>query len=149
MTMWLSVLPRHPIIAAREMKAEARDVYMPHIRSATARRRYRFGSYTAVLLDQIESVGAVEYLYIFAVRRDGDDLPCLFVASEASEMPEELGGRSHFLGVFDASGHYNLGASDEWANMEHFASKALSIVIARLNITEEPRVIPSDGPQTP
>lgn len=145
--MWPSLLPRHPIVAAREMKTEARDVYMPHIRSAVARRRYRLGSYTAVLLDQIESVGAVEYLYIVAVRRDGDDLPCLFVTSETSEMPEGLGGRPHFLGMFDASGHSNLGASDEWADMEHFASRALSIVIARLNITEEPRVIPSDEPQ--
>jgi len=110
-------------------------VYMPRISSATPLRRYRLGTYRAVLLGDIESVGGVKYLYILAVVADGALEPLLYVASEVNALAD-VGGGSHFLGVFDERGHSNGGAANEWADPELFAQKALSIALERLDLSE-------------
>jgi len=112
-------------------------VYMPRISSATPLRRYRLGTCRAVLLGDIESVGAVAYLYIMAVVADGAPEPLLYVASEVNALADAAGG-SHFLGVFDERGHGNGGASNEWADLDLFAQKALSIALERLDLSELP-----------
>ncbi len=115
-------------------------MYMPRISSATPLRRYRLGTYRAVLLGDIESVGAVAYLYILyilAVVADGAPEPLLYVASEVNALADADGG-SHFLGVFDERGHGNGGASNEWADPDLFAQKALSIALERLDLSEPP-----------
>jgi hypothetical protein len=76
---------------------------------------------------------------------------CLYVTSE--RLPGTLGttldslarlagdgsGGSHCLCVFDDRGHYNLGYSDEWADLERFTGTALTIAAKRLSVTESPQ----------
>ena len=50
-------------------------------------------------------------------------------------------GKGVFLGVFDESGHSNLGSSNEYAILEKFETKALSIMRDRLNLTDGVQVI--------
>jgi hypothetical protein len=81
--------------------------------------------------------GGVKYLYTLAVHPKGQDAAVLYVASEVNKMydptapPEERSG-SHFLGVFPGQGHINMGASDEWADVEKFEARATAVAKERL-----------------
>ena len=101
--------------------------YSPVIGSARKVREYRIGKYTAELLTDIESTGFIEYTHILSVYGD-DGNPVYFMASEVNSMAQVSGSGSHFLGVFDESGHGNLGSSDNWADIEKFTTQAVKIV---------------------
>lgn len=115
----------------------------PLIRGAKAVERYRLGSYLAVLFAEIESVGAMEYLFILALLEEGAPEPRLFITSEVNAMAGVFGGGSHFLGLFDQTGHANMGASDEWAERERFTTKALALAAERLGVADPPERLPS------
>lgn len=108
--------------------------YIPAIKSATPVAEFEIAGHTAVLFDDIVSAGSIQYLYILAVYTPNDE-PCLFIASEVNRMQQRLGGASHFLGLFPGDGHLNLGDSDEWADRDLFAKKALAI--AEEHLTRE------------
>lgn len=110
--------------------------YIPMIASANSRTHYTLGKYTAILFDKIRSAGAVEYKFVLAVFDEQTKSPCLFVASEVNSTVKEFGGGSHFLGVFPGHGHENMGASDDWADIDKFTIRALAVVQERLKITE-------------
>lgn len=109
--------------------------YAPVIGDATPVKRIPLatGKHTAVLLDNIESKGSVEYRFILAVFDDETREPCLFVASEVNAMAEKLQGSSHFLGLFPGDGHANLGSSDDWADIGKFEEAAVELAIQHLN----------------
>ncbi len=107
--------------------------YAPLIASAQPVRGYELGEYRAVLLGDVESAGMVRYAHILAVY-DPTGEPCLYVAAEVNGLAASLGGGSHFLGVFPGDAHLNLGASDEWADRERFARKALEVAKQHLGI---------------
>ena len=98
----------------------------------------------AVLCGNIKSAGAIQYLCLLVVYDRATEKPIYIVASEANAMRDALGGGSHYLGVFDGNGHANLGDSDDWADPEKFAARALAIAARHLGLT---RVTPTDdGP---
>jgi hypothetical protein len=101
--------------------------YVPFIKSAKPRKRFRIGNHSAALWVDIESAGNVKYKYILAVF-DEKGQPCYFVASEVNQMANIMGKGSHFLGLFPGDGHTNCGASDEWSDEVKFTEVALRIV---------------------
>jgi len=111
--------------------------YMPAITAAEPVAQYSVAGLNAVLLDNIRSAGAIGYRFILVVYAATGE-PCLFVASEVNAMAAELGGGSHFLGVFPGDSHENHGSSDDWANRDLFVKSALAIAEERLT----PRSVP-------
>jgi len=109
--------------------------YMPMILGGTPVKRIRLasGKHTALLLDDIESKGAVKFRFILAVFDDETRNPCLFVTSEVNGAVEELGGGSHFLCLFSGDAHLNLGSSDDWADIRKFEEAAVKIATERLS----------------
>jgi hypothetical protein len=101
--------------------------YIPAIASENPIRQFQVGKYSAVLLDDIESAGVVEYRFILVVYDDTEQ-PCYFVASEVNNNANTFGGGSHFLGLFDGNGHASCGSSDDWADESKFTAEALRIV---------------------
>jgi len=91
------------------------------------------GKHTALILDEIESLGLVQYLYILVVFDDSIKQPCLFISSELNKTAEEPGEGSHFLGVFSGDEHHNLGASDDWADIVNFEREAVKLAFEYLN----------------
>jgi hypothetical protein len=97
-------------------------------------------------MDQISALGTIRYEFMMVVFEKGATDPLLFVTSELNdpssdpEMLEELGmepedfpqGASHFLCVFDESGHHNMGDSDEWGDIGKFEAAALKLLVQRL-----------------
>ncbi len=92
------------------------------------------GNHTAYLLDDIESTGVIEYLFILAVYDDLRSRPCLYIASEVNANAEETGGGSHYLGLFPGDGHENHGSSDNWADIEKFEKAAIQLATQYLTV---------------
>ncbi len=130
-------------------------MYVPLIKSAVPRKRYRFERHEAHFLERVVPAGSIEYEYIIVVFGDGAEQPLMFVTSEKNnpganlEMLRELGieqnelpsteGQSHHLCLFDAQGHHNLGASDDWGDATKFEARALQLLTETLGSL--PRVI--------
>jgi len=108
--------------------------YAPLIKSAKPKQRLQLGRYTAVLFADIVPAGSVEYHLIMAVFEGESQQPCYFVASEVNSLARQLGGGSHFLGLFDGESHSNCGSSDRWADEVKFTAEALRIIKEKFGI---------------
>jgi hypothetical protein len=105
--------------------------YMPKIKAAKALAQFKVADRPAVLYGDIESVGRVQYAYLFTVFDDAKQ-PILIISSELNSMRSVLGGGSHYLCIFDNAGHSNCGDSDDWADEELFTARALALAYERL-----------------
>ena len=122
--------------------------YMPLTRAMNRVGGAPFGDkHTMLLFDQIESIGAVQYAFLLAVYDDAKQAPVYFVASEVNEMAGLLGGGSHCLGVFDGSGHANMGFSDDWADPRKFFPEAMRIASERFGVPFMQPQMSSPAPQ--
>ena len=126
----------------------------PRVNSANAllkgsqiKRQYQIGRYRAALMGRVDSAGLNDYLYVLAVFGENTAEPCLVVTSEVNAQCWNIGGGSHFLCVSSGEVHSNMGASDDWADLDKFTSKALSIAAAELRVPDTPRevLIANDG----
>ena len=122
-----------------------RSAYVPLIKGGQVKRRYGLGTYRAELMGRIESASLTDYLYVLAVFKGQAAEPCLVVTSEVNADSWNIGGGSHFLCMFSGEIHSNMGASDDWADLEKFTSKALSLAAAELRVFESPREISIPG----
>jgi hypothetical protein len=122
-------------------------MYTPVVKSLKCIRRYRLAPFSFQLFSEIENftqiegmtMKPIEYLYILAAYQDGETQACLFVASEKNQMDGWNGTQaSHFLGVFTDSKHINLGASNDWADLELFTTRALSVAVEHLGLSGTP-----------
>ena len=105
--------------------------YAPQVESANPKQTFQLGKYTAILFDNITATGRVKYLYMI-VAYDETRQPCLYVTSELNSMAKRFGGGSHFLGIFDGTGHINRGDSDDWADEKKFTAMAVQIIKEKL-----------------
>ena len=118
-----------------------RSAYVPRITRGQVKRRFSLGPYRAELLGRVESASLTDYLYVLAVFKGQAAEPCLVVTSEVNADCWNIGGGSHFLCVFSGEIHSNMGASDDWADLDKFTSKALTLAAAELRVLESPTEI--------
>lgn len=107
---------------------------MPAFQSAETVQRFRLRDHSVVLYRDIVAAGTVKYLYlmmVFAGAVEAMEAAVYCVASEVNTMAEELGGGSHFLGVFEGGSHINYGSSNHWAQEASFTTRALELVTAK------------------
>jgi len=116
-----------------------RSAYVPLITRGQVKRCYSLGSYRAELMGRIESASLTDCLYVLAVFKEQATEPCLVVTSEVNADCWNIGGGSHFLCVFSGEIHSNMGASDDWADLDKFTSKALALAAAELRVFDSPR----------
>lgn len=109
----------------------------PHITTAIPRRRYRLGGYQAVLLADIESPDAARYRYIFALVKEGESRPSLYVTCEKNPRSRKAGG-SHRLRVISTALDEELESADRFEDEEAFAAEALSVAADLLGLRETP-----------
>jgi hypothetical protein len=102
--------------------------------------------HTVLMFDDIKSAGSVQYSYLLGVFDNAKQEPVYFVASEVNEMASVLGGGSHCLGVFDGSGHANLGFSDDWGDPRKFFPEAMRIASERFGVPFEDAPAPPAAP---
>ena len=112
--------------------------YMPTVESMDRLDGGPLGdAHAGILFGNIKAIGEIEYAYLFVVYDLATRQPVLIVSSEKNTMQKRFGGGSHFLGLFDGTGHANLGDSNDWAVQEKFFQKALQVVDKQMNIRPE------------
>jgi hypothetical protein len=112
--------------------------YMPLVESMNRVSGAPMGEkHTALLFDNIKSAGSVQYAFLLAVFDNEKQKPVYFVASEINSMAAAFGGGSHFLGVFDGSGHANFGSSDDWGDPSKFFPEAIRLAAAHIGVAVE------------
>lgn len=107
----------------------------PTIRTAIPRRRYQFGEFSAILLDDIQSDDAREYRYILALVAEGGSEPVLYVTAESNAEVTEPG--SHRMRVYTKTEGRDLGAADGWADLDRFVDAALEVTSRILKLGDE------------
>jgi hypothetical protein len=123
---------------------------MPRVKAAKARANFNFGSHTATLFGDIQSIGRVEYAWLLVVYDGATKQPSFIVSSEVNSMNSVAGGGSHFLCVFEESGRSILNGSDDWADEELFTARALGVVYEKLPALAQPskKTEPRQGGQS-
>jgi len=113
----------------------------PDISTALPKQRYKYGGYTIVVLENIESKDSIHYVNLLAAIKDGHNEPEIYITCE--KVPkEELKNGSHIVRVFaeqlsaEESGQV-IDQSDSWANKEAFISYAMSGFQQMLQLQDE------------
>lgn len=124
-------------------------VYLPDLAEGRLVRYYHFrhpqsGPSSCVLVSDCKANSPnLQYAYVLYVYEGGDFLtgrPCFAVASEVNRVAPVGSGRSHFLGVFPGGQqHINLGASDDWADIQKFTPRALEIIVEHFSLSSPPQ----------
>jgi hypothetical protein len=106
---------------------------MPRILGAKTVRTFPLTFGHALLLSDIKADGPVQYSHIMAVQ-NFEGVPCMFVASENNTAASRGYSDSHCLSVFTTEGYENLGASNDYADLERFQTEAVRIVKGYLGL---------------
>ena len=111
----------------------------PRIQTAIPQRRYQLGDYSAVVLGDIESPDNAKYQYILAVVKEGETKPEVYVIAERNPRSRAQEG-SHRLRIESPVLSDDLGSSDEWRDIDVFASEGLRVAAGVLGLTDEQAV---------
>ena len=113
----------------------------PNISTAIPKQRYKYGAYTIVVLEEIESIDEIEYIYLLAGIKDGHNEPEIYISCEKAQLePNEKG--THIIRVFakqldaDQSGAI-VDQSDAWNDRDAFISYGLSGFKQMLGLEDE------------
>ena len=107
---------------------------MPQIGTAIPKRRYQLGDFTAVVLGEVESRDGEEYRFVMAMVPEGQRQPIFYVSSVRNRAGDE---GSHRLRAASAQLTRDLGASDDWNNLDAFCEEALQVVRQALGLMDE------------
>ena len=112
----------------------------PAILTATPVRRYGLDGYDCVLLSNIVAHGSIRYAFVLTITRDRESEPYLYITLEENALA--VRGRSasppdhtldtHFLCVFDDTGHINVESTSALMDPDAFAAWALKLLQSRI-----------------
>ncbi|NOQ50003.1 MAG: hypothetical protein GQ553_05035 [Nitrosomonadaceae bacterium] len=113
----------------------------PNISTAIPKQRYKFGVYTVVVLEEIESESEFDYVYLLAGIKDGHNEPEIYITYEKAPLVSSEKG-SHIIRVFakqlDKQGSgVVIDQSDSWKDREAFISYGLSGFQQMLQLQDE------------
>ena len=108
----------------------------PRIKTAIPKRRYQVGTFSAIVLGEVESADAASYRYVLAMVEEGKSAPSLYVTAERSS-PNEASNGAYRLRLMGLTGTEVLGHSDRWQDLDSFLSDAFTIAVSRLGLTDE------------
>ncbi|MBT8124137.1 MAG: hypothetical protein KJO81_04855 [Gammaproteobacteria bacterium] len=113
----------------------------PNISTAIPKQRYKFGAYTIVVLEEIESETEVEYVYLLAGIKDGHNEPEIYITCEKAP-PDSSENGSHIIRVFakqmdEQESGAVINQSNSWQDREAFISYGLSGFKQMLGLDDE------------
>ncbi|QMU62585.1 MAG: hypothetical protein GKR92_13100 [Gammaproteobacteria bacterium] len=113
----------------------------PNISTAIPKQRYKFGAYTIVVLEEIESENEIEYSYLLAGLKDGHNEPEIYITCEKAPS-DLLANGTHIIRVFatqmdEQSSGAVIDQSDTWSDREEFISYGLSGFRQMLGLDDE------------
>lgn len=105
--------------------------HKPDIKRALPQRRYKYGEFEVVLLGDIESGDGLDYRYILAVVREGENAPGMYVTCErgtSDNCPVRLIMRD---GVQLLANDHRL------QDLDVFCDTGLDVISQVLNLSDE------------
>ena len=107
----------------------------PGIMTTIPRRRYKYGEFTVVVLDDIESNDGIDYRYIMAVVKGADSEPGLYVTAERATR---TGQQSDYaMRILMRDGAEVIATSPAWSELDAFVREGLEIVGEVLDLSDE------------
>ncbi len=103
----------------------------PQILTAIPQRRYRIGEFEAVVLGDIESKDSKHYIYVFALVREGENDPCLYVVLERTQH------RDYHMVVMAEEQSKQFEASDELTDIDMFSQAAIDAAVRLFKLSDE------------
>ena len=120
--------------------------YTPAIVSANRFQDIALGlNHTMLLFDNIQSEGDIQYAFLLGVFDNVTQEPVYFVSSEVNALAAAIGGGSHYLCIFDDTGHGNLGGSDDWGDPDKFFPQAVHLAAEHFGMSMEELPGQADG----
>jgi hypothetical protein len=110
-----------------------------HVAMGTILEEDLYGEFRVIGIEIAQQVTRVEYKYrllIFPIR---GNYPVLSINLEKNAFAEKFGGGAYFLGVHDASAHYNMGIALEGKgdiDYDEFRDAAWPLATTRLNLED-------------
>lgn len=113
----------------------------PNISTAIPKQRYKFGAYTIVVLEEIESEGEFDYVYLLASIKDGHNEPEIYITCEKAPA-DSLENGSHIIRVFakqmdEKDSGAVIDQSNSWHDREAFIKYGLSGFEQMLGLDDE------------
>lgn len=105
--------------------------WRPQIKTAVPKRRFKYGEFTAILLDEIETDDEVTYHHIMAVVKDGSRTPDVYIIDQTSPQ------QAHQILVVSASGRYPVMSSEQPPTLEAFCQIALEGMSQMFELSDE------------
>lgn len=111
---------------------------MPTLRLKTAipKMRHQLGTFSTVILGDIDSQDGRTYRHILALVPDGADQPILYLTCYDLAQPTE-NGQSTVVEVIAETGTRTLGPNDRWRDREVFARDAIAMVQRIMGLEDE------------
>ena len=113
----------------------------PDISTAIPKQRYKFGAYTIVVLEEIESADDIEYIYLLAGIKDGHNEPEIYISCEKAQ-PLSIEKGTHIIRVFakqltaEQAGAI-IDQSNAWNDRDAFITYGLSGFKQMLGLDDE------------
>ena len=113
----------------------------PDISTAIPKQRYKFGAYTIVVLEEIESADDIEYIYLLAGIKDGHNEPEIYISCEKAQ-PISIENGTHIIRVFakqltaEQAGAI-IDQSNAWNDRDAFITYGLSGFKQMLGLDDE------------
>lgn len=111
-------------------------MHAPQIVTAVPERRYHIGTFSAVILGEVESADGLEYRYVLALVPEGESEPVLYITCR-DVSDQEPAGASTIVEVLAESGERAFGPDDRWRDLDAFAGDALAMVQRVMGLTDE------------
>lgn len=106
---------------------------IPKFATAIPRRRYKIGEFQAVILAEVESQDGADYELVFALVREGENEPLMYITLErvrGEELPWQMTVR-----LEDQSRSYPAG--DEMRDINNFAAASIDAVVKLFKLEDE------------
>jgi len=105
----------------------------PKFATAVPQRRYKIGEFQAVVLGEIDSQDDAEYEWVFALVREGEGAPVLYITLE--RVPDGETPYQMVVRLEDQSKAYPAG--NEMRDIENFAAMSIDAVVQLFKLQDE------------
>ena len=105
----------------------------PAFDTAVPKRRYKLGEFQAVVLGDVESKGDTEYVWVFALVREGDSEPLMYITLE--RIKGAVDPLQMHIRLQEQSKTYPAG--EEMRNIENFTEMSIDAVVRLFELEDE------------
>lgn len=105
----------------------------PVIKTALPKRQYQIGEFIAKVLGDIESGDGNRYRHIFAVVREGQAKPALYVVT----VPTDGQPGQYTLRVISPTREMDVSSDGRWGDLDAFVDGAIQVAQQMLGLKDE------------